>query len=108
MQDLECGENRRFGIFLHFSSEEKEGEEKWESGDPRRTPNPERRTLMLWRHSLFLLLLGCPLASAGDWPQWLGPNRDGASTEKVEPWKEKPRALWTVPTGEGYSVPVVS
>ncbi len=58
--------------------------------------------------SLLVLLLACPAAPAGDWPQWLGPNRDGASAEKVEPWKEAPKLVWRVPAGEGYSVPVVA
>src|SRR5262249_10699078 len=67
-----------------------------------------RRSPMVWRPALLLLLLVCPLASAGDWPQWLGPNRDGASAEKVEPWKETPKVLWRVPVGVGYSVPVIA
>jgi outer membrane protein assembly factor BamB len=63
---------------------------------------------MYWCRALFVLLLACPLASAGDWPQWLGPNRDGASAEKVEPWKDTPKVLWRVAAGEGYSVPVIA
>jgi outer membrane protein assembly factor BamB len=58
--------------------------------------------------SLLILLLACTPAPAADWPQWLGPNRDGASAEEVAPWKEAPKVLWRVEAGEGYSVPVVA
>jgi outer membrane protein assembly factor BamB len=56
-----------------------------------------------------LLLLGfCCLSLAADWPQWLGPRRDGTSEEAVAPWKEAPRVLWQKPLGEGHSSPVVA
>jgi len=48
------------------------------------------------------------LALAADWPQWLGPQRDNSSPEKVAPWKEAPKALWRKPAGEGNSSPVVA
>jgi outer membrane protein assembly factor BamB len=54
------------------------------------------------------LLLGASLAVAGDWPQWLGPNRNGVSTEKVAPWKEPLKPLWKIKVGEGNSSPVVA
>lgn len=47
-------------------------------------------------------------APAGDWPQWLGPNRDGSSPEVVKPWKGQPKVLWRVPVGEGHSSPVAA
>jgi outer membrane protein assembly factor BamB len=50
-------------------------------------------------------------ASALDWPQWLGPNRDGV-------WRETgllarfpaggPKVLWRTPLGTGYSGPAVA
>ncbi|HZT79684.1 MAG TPA: PQQ-binding-like beta-propeller repeat protein [Gemmataceae bacterium] len=56
-----------------------------------------------------LILLACTAcAAAADWPQWLGPRRDGSSPEKVAPWKEPPKALWRAPVGEGHSSPVVA
>jgi outer membrane protein assembly factor BamB len=58
--------------------------------------------------SLSVALLCCPVAAAEDWPQWLGPRRDGSSTEKVAPWKETPKVLWRVAVGEGHSSPVVA
>jgi outer membrane protein assembly factor BamB len=63
---------------------------------------------MPWLRSLLLLVLCCPLAGAADWPQWLGPNRDGSSKETVAPWKEAPKVLWHQPVGEGNSSPVVA
>jgi outer membrane protein assembly factor BamB len=45
---------------------------------------------------------------AADWPQWLGPKRDGGSAEAVEPWKEKPKELWRAKVGAGHSSPVVA
>lgn len=44
------------------------------------------------------------LASAGDWPQILGPNRDGrAVDETVSPWIKTPTIRWRVKCGAGYS-----
>src|SRR5262245_11761548 len=54
-----------------------------------------------------LMLLAGP-AAAEDWPQWLGPRRDGSSTEKVAPWKDAPKVLWKVEVGEGHSAPIVA
>jgi outer membrane protein assembly factor BamB len=49
---------------------------------------------------------------AADWPQWLGPNRDGVSAEtgllKTWPAKEGPLLVWEREVGEGYSGPVVA
>jgi outer membrane protein assembly factor BamB len=54
-----------------------------------------------------LLLLG-PVARADDWPQWLGPHRDGSTPQKVAAWKEPLKVLWKQPVGEGHSSPVVA
>src|SRR5438046_460188 len=50
-------------------------------------------------------------AQADDWPQWLGPQRDGV-------WRESgllakfpaggPKVRWRTPIGEGYSGPAVA
>jgi outer membrane protein assembly factor BamB len=45
---------------------------------------------------------------ASDWPQWLGPTRNGISTETVKPWNEFPEAAWIRETASGFSVPVVA
>jgi outer membrane protein assembly factor BamB len=63
---------------------------------------------MPWLRSLLILALCGSFAAAEDWPQWLGPRRDGSSTEKVAPWKEAPKVLWSQPVGEGNSSPVVA
>jgi outer membrane protein assembly factor BamB len=52
-----------------------------------------------------------PVAPAEDWPQWLGPKRDGV-------WRENgvlekfpaggPEVLWRAPLGTGYSGPAVA
>lgn len=62
-----------------------------------------RRTLAL----TLLLLAGVP-AVAADWPQWLGPNRDGTSTEKIKPWKGKLEVVWKKAVGPGHSSPVIA
>lgn len=55
--------------------------------------------------SLSMALLGsCALAA--DWPQWLGPNRNGSSPETGLnlDWQAKaPKVLWKVPGGKGFS-----
>src|SRR5262249_39787329 len=54
---------------------------------------------------LALLLIGA------DWPQFLGPDRNGTSPEKglLATWGEKgPPVVWQVEVGEGYSSPVVA
>ena len=46
---------------------------------------------------------------AGDWPQLLGPNRDGVAVGE-EPLTElpaEPDVLWSVPVGQGYAGPAV-
>ena len=46
------------------------------------------------------------MSLGADWPQWLGPNRNGSSPEKdlLTTWpKEGPKVLWKVPGGDGYS-----
>jgi outer membrane protein assembly factor BamB len=45
--------------------------------------------------------------SAADWPQWLGPKRDGGSSESVEPWTGEPKVLWKAKVGVGFSTPIV-
>ena len=45
------------------------------------------------------------LALAGDWPQFLGPTRNGVSPETVN-WP--PAALWRKDVGEGFAAPVVA
>jgi outer membrane protein assembly factor BamB len=59
--------------------------------------------------STLLLILSPPLR-ADDWPQWLGPQRDGVWREKgiLDKFpKGGPQVRWRTPIGAGYSGPVV-
>jgi outer membrane protein assembly factor BamB len=42
-------------------------------------------------------------APAEDWPQWLGPDRDGATSEVAQPWSNQPKEVWRADFGIGYS-----
>jgi len=47
---------------------------------------------------------------AGDWPQILGPNRNGAAVDEksIEAWPAPgPKVNWSFPIGSGYAGPVV-
>jgi outer membrane protein assembly factor BamB len=64
-----------------------------------------------WWTAAALALLLAPAARAEDWPQWMGPDRDGV-------WKETgildrfppggPRVLWRARVGVGYAGPAVA
>lgn len=55
------------------------------------------------------LLLGIPSwLMAADWPQWLGPTRNGQSPETVAAWTEQPAVLWRHAAGPGFGSPVVA
>lgn len=56
---------------------------------------------------LLCLLMAGTSARCEDWPQWLGPRRDGTSTEVVAPWAGPLKVRWRVKAGEGHSAPVV-
>lgn len=62
---------------------------------------------------LLLALVGALVSScrAADWPNWLGPNKNGSSPETglLTAWPAKgPAVLWKVPGGDGYSTVVVA
>jgi len=61
--------------------------------------------------SLCLLLILPIVAHADDWPQFLGPQRDGVSKETgiLKNWpKDGPPVAFQKPVGEGFSGPVVA
>jgi len=69
---------------------------------------PQRHAL-----SLFLLIwvgVPTPPANAADWPQFLGPGRDGVyDGEIATTWPSGgPKALWRRKVGAGFSAPVVA
>jgi outer membrane protein assembly factor BamB len=48
-------------------------------------------------------------ATAQDWPQWRGPNRDGGATGFTEPsaWPDTLKQQWKVEIGTGYATPLL-
>jgi outer membrane protein assembly factor BamB len=61
--------------------------------------------------SLVVVCASAGLAAADDWPQWLGPKRDGVwrETGLVEKFPQGgPKELWKVPVGVGYAGPAVA
>ena len=61
------------------------------------------------RHTLLWAVLLAPTAGAQDWPQWRGPNRDGAVASFRAPasWPERLREMWKVEVGSGYATPLL-
>jgi outer membrane protein assembly factor BamB len=57
---------------------------------------------MILRALVFLLAL------AGDWPQFLGPTRNGVSPDAVNWPAGGPAILWRKDVGEGFAAPVVA
>ncbi len=59
--------------------------------------------------ALAIALLG--RAAAGDWPQWLGPTRDGhvpAGEPVPSTLPADPKAVWRIHIGGGFSSPVIA
>ncbi len=54
----------------------------------------------------FVLVFLSTRVSADDWPQILGPKRNGVSVETLN-WKSKPNELWRIRAGEGFAGPAV-
>ena len=55
-------------------------------------------------------MIACPVITAQDWPQFLGPDRNSIAPQKglLRSWPEKgPDVLWSVNVGTGYGGPVV-
>ncbi len=76
--------------------------------DLRCADGPRRVTRLLC--ILAVLSIAIP-AFAADWPQFLGPNRDGVYTgnDLADTWPAAgPPQIWERPVGEGFSNPVVA
>jgi outer membrane protein assembly factor BamB len=62
-------------------------------------------------HIAAALLVSASISGAADWPQFRGPNRDGASkeTDLLQQWpKAGPKLLWTIAdAGIGYAGPAI-
>src|SRR5438552_4159506 len=61
--------------------------------------------------ALTVLALGASVGSAADWPQFLGPNRDGHSPETGLRWDwpaAGPPRVWEYRVGAGWGGPVVA
>ncbi len=57
---------------------------------------------------LLVVAIGCLGASrvvAGDWPQILGPQRNGVAQQESLPdgWNKPPKSIWTFDVGSGFS-----
>lgn len=61
------------------------------------------------RYSLLIALTVLPLVAADNWPQWRGPNRDGAALAFRGPaaWPEKLQTKWKITIGEGHASPII-
>ena len=71
----------------------------------------KRRVFRLCRVLASLLALSgfAGLATAGDWPQWLGPTRNcraSADSPELAQLPNDPRVLWRKKIGGGFSSPV--
>jgi outer membrane protein assembly factor BamB len=76
-----------------------------------RTLSPFLRAVRLALLGLALLGLKSSFARADDWPQWLGPKRDGVWRETgiIEKFPEGgPKVLWQRSIGAGYAGPAVA
>ena len=57
-----------------------------------------------------LVVLATPLCLADDWPQFLGPKRNGTSleTNAIVPWSgDGPKVLWQREVGAGFAGPAI-
>jgi outer membrane protein assembly factor BamB len=63
---------------------------------------------MRWLVALACMGYAASSLSAADWPQWLGPRRNGSSSETVAPWTGALTVLWRQRVGEGHSSPIVA
>jgi len=61
--------------------------------------------------SLVVIVASAGIATADDWPQWLGPKRDGVwrETGLLEKFPtDGPKVVWKEPIGAGYAGPAIA
>ncbi len=64
----------------------------------------------LWLSILCRISCGCLAATPSDWPQFLGPTRNGVypGDGLADSWPaDGPRSIWQRPIGQGFSGPIV-
>ena len=64
-----------------------------------------------WTLLLGVGLFFCSLSQGADWPQFLGPNRDGTTSEKglIDSFPDTgPKVIWRAPAGEGMAAVAVA
>jgi hypothetical protein len=76
-------------------------------------PVPLQRRFAMKKYLFALSVIGAAAMPTwgADWPNWLGPNRNGSSPETglLTTWpKAGPKVLWKVPGGDGYSTVAVA
>ena len=82
-----------------------------ESGKNKSRNNPSGSSRWTWPALLVAFAFGTAAAAAGDWPQILGPHRNGiADGERLAAGLPDagPRVVWQRTVGSGYSGPAVS
>jgi outer membrane protein assembly factor BamB len=66
--------------------------------------------VVLWACILTLAVANIRQLTAGDWPQILGPNRNGVAVDEqpIQAWSSAgPKRLWTVNVGTGFAGPAI-
>lgn len=66
--------------------------------------------VFVWIYIAAVVQIGVPRLEAGDWPQILGPQRDGVATEErlAKRWPaEGPPTVWERKIGRGYAGPAI-
>ena len=66
---------------------------------------------MVWKQVLLIAAFAPVVIEAGDWPQILGPNRNGSAVDEapVSAWPSAgPPRLWGIEVGSGFAGPAVA
>ncbi|MGZ5528655.1 MAG: hypothetical protein ACXWJB_08305, partial [Limisphaerales bacterium] len=61
--------------------------------------------------TILIFIVLAQLASAADWPQWLGPSHDchaAPGSPQINRLPSEPKVLWRKSIGGGFSSPVIA